>query len=89
MSVELVREKCSAWVKGDPAELDEFWSNNRYVAGSYDKREDLEALQAEMSGCEEGGGSNRLFYLALPPSVFKTISAMVSAVCMSTTGWNR
>ena len=46
-----------------------------------------------MSNLEEKMGSkvvqNRLFYLAVPPSVFASVTALIKATCMSSAGWNR
>ena len=47
-----------------------------HVPGSYDKQRDFELLGQEMASHEKGP-SNRLFYLALPPSVFKPVTTML------------
>ena len=47
-----------------------------HVSGSYDKQRDFELLGQEMASHEKGP-SNRLFYLALPPSVFKPVTTML------------
>ena len=46
------------------------------MSGSYDKQRDFELLGQEMASHEKGP-SNRLFYLALPPSVFKPVTTML------------
>merc|ERR1712168_356491 len=45
----------------------------------------------EMERHEKAGKSaaNRLFYLALPPSVFEHVTTQLKETCMSPTGWNR
>merc|ERR1712079_674077 len=73
---------------GEEEALDRFWDSNHYVAGSYDTRRDFELLHKEMTAVEKGH-ANRLFYLALPPSVFKPVTSMLKASCMSQTGWTR
>ena len=78
-TVEQIREKCVGTVKakaGEEATLDKFWASNHYVAGSYDTKRDFEMLAQEM-GAVEKGRNNRLFYLALPPSVFKPVTTMI------------
>lgn len=60
--------------------LKEFFKLNGYVAGSYDKTEDFQRLNKTL---EEKGSSNRLFYMALPPSVFETVTLNIKAVCMA------
>jgi len=37
----------------------------------------------------EGGASNRLFYLALPPDVFVEVCTSIKAGAITSTGWNR
>ena len=46
------------------------------ISGSYDTKRDFEMLAQEMGGVEKGR-NNRLFYLALPPSVFKPVTTMI------------
>merc|ERR1711988_1482040 len=91
MTVTQLRERCEGTVKAKEGEeelLEQFWNNNHYVAGSYDTQRDFEMLNQEMSGVEKGH-ANRLFYLALPPSVLKSVTSMLKASCMSQTGWTR
>merc|ERR1712117_454982 len=91
MTVAQLKERCVNTVKckeGEEQQLEQFWNNNHYVAGSYDTQRDFEMLNQEMSGVEKGQ-ANRLFYLALPPSVFKPVTSMLKAACMSPTGWTR
>ena len=86
MTVAQLREKCSGTVKpkdGEQELLEQFWAANRYVAGSYDTQRDFELLSQEMSGVEKGQ-ANRLFYLALPPSVFKPVTSMLK---VTTSNW--
>jgi len=91
MTVSQLRERCEGTVKAKEGEeelLEQFWNNNHYVAGSYDTQRDFEMLNQEMVAVEKGH-ANRLFYLALPPSVFKSVTSMLKASCMSQTGWTR
>merc|ERR1712110_1046138 len=91
MTVAQMRERCAGTVKAKEGEeelLEQFWNNNHYVAGSYDTQRDFEMLNQEMVAVEKGH-ANRLFYLALPPSVFKPVTSMLKASCMSQTGWTR
>lgn len=91
LSVTQIREKCAGTVKAKPGEeeqLESFWRANHYVAGSYDTKRDFELLSQEMTQVEKGR-ANRLFYLALPPSVFKPVTLMLKEACISQTGWTR
>ena len=79
MTVSQLREKCVGTVKAKEGEedlLEQFWKANQYVAGSYDTQRDFELLNQEMTAVEKGH-ANRLFYLALPPSVFKPVTSML------------
>jgi len=58
--------------------LDEFFKLNSYVAGSYNKTEDFEKLNNEIKKLESAvGPANRLFYLALPPSVYEDVASHI------------
>jgi len=92
ISVDDIRERCKPWFKvkeGEEEKAEAFWSCNSYVAGGYDQRRDFEMLTQEMARYENSGQANRLFYLALPPSVFEHVTTQLKETCMSATGWNR
>ena len=79
-----LREKCAGTVKAKEGEeelLEKFWAANHYFAGSYDKQEDFEHFNEEMVAVEKSV-ANRLFYLALPPSVFKPVTSMLKVRSM-------
>jgi len=59
-----------------------------FVQGSYDKMEDFARLDAVLKEREKGP-ADRLFYLALPPTMFVPVSKGIQAKCFTTTGWNR
>lgn len=61
--------------------FDKFWERNSYIAGSYDKKKDFEALEKHLQSIKKG--ASRLFYLALPPSVYETVTSNVQANCMT------
>ncbi len=67
---------------------EKFWSLNLYVAGGYDSDEDFHNLHRELVKHEKPH-ANRLFYLALPPSVFESVTTHLQSQCMSPTGWSR
>ena len=60
--------------------LDEFFKVNEYIAGGYDKPDGFAKLNKAI---EEKGSCNRIFYLALPPSVYESVTLNLKAVCMS------
>lgn len=70
-------------VKTDEAEkYEEFWKRNHYVAGSYDVQKDFKVLNNELMTHEKGDTAHRLFYLALPPTVFESATVHIRNVCM-------
>ena len=85
MTVAQLKEKCTETVKAKAGEeelLEQFWAVNHYVAGSYDSQEDFKRLNQEMIAVEKDT-ANRLFYLALPPSVFKPVTSMLKVSDMA------
>ncbi|XP_065165362.1 glucose-6-phosphate 1-dehydrogenase isoform X1 [Atheta coriaria] len=91
-TVETIREKCQEYMKVKPNEQERyeaFWRINHYVAGAYDQGADFEVLNKEMCKHEIGPVANRLFYLALPPSVFEPVTVNIKEKCMATKGWTR
>lgn len=79
----MIRDYCHLWLQASEAEqrrLPEFWACNSYVAGSYDKPQDFKNLHKEINRLSEK--ASRLFYLALPPTVYVPVTGQLSAHCM-------
>jgi len=62
-----------------------------YQRGSYNDVEDFELLQKRISGLEVHNmgcarKGNRVFYLALPPTLFGSVSRCLKQVAMSDSG---
>eukprot|EP00049_Salpingoeca_infusionum_P007147 m.116164 g.116164 ORF g.116164 m.116164 type:complete len:739 (-) comp13597_c3_seq1:346-2562(-) len=77
---------------GEEALLDSFCDALEYVSGTYDEPESYAGLDTyiERRVVESGKKfSNRVFYLALPPSVFKPVTTNLKAKCMTKEGWTR
>ncbi|CAL5325372.1 hypothetical protein CsSME_00004605 [Camellia sinensis var. sinensis] len=78
-------------------EVSEFLRLIKYVCGSYDSAEGFQLLDKEIYGHEFSkntieGSSRRLFYLALPPSVYPSVCKMIKNYCMNKSdlgGWTR
>lgn len=88
LRVDIANKLCSLLQAKDTeqAQLESFWAINSYVKGSYTEQEAFENLNREMCKIEEESTTgNRLFYLALPPSVFAPVTTNIKACCMSTT----
>ncbi|XP_003382987.1 PREDICTED: glucose-6-phosphate 1-dehydrogenase-like [Amphimedon queenslandica] len=92
LTVPQLREKSEPYIKAkddEKAKLDSFFAANDYVKGSYTEAEAFTALNDALLKIEKGRKGNRLFYLALPPSVFDSVTKLIKTQCMSKTGWNR
>ena len=63
-------------------QLDQFTSICSYIAGQYDQDEPFQQLDKHINEIEEGRTeTNRVFYMALPPSVFTTVSQHLKKNC--------
>ena len=77
-----------AKIDSNEEKLKSFFARCSYVAGPYDEKVGFYALLEHMKRIE-GKTSNRLFYLALPPSVFVPAVSSFYPICRSESGWNR
>eukprot|EP00300_Choanocystis_sp_HF-7_P042209 c8980_g1_i1.p1 GENE.c8980_g1_i1~~c8980_g1_i1.p1 ORF type:complete len:795 (+),score=199.14 c8980_g1_i1:160-2544(+) len=100
LSDENFREKLRSYVEKEARQrnsvdkVDAFLNQCVYKYGEYDQPAGFEALTQAMAASEHsrGGTVGRLFYLALPPTVFPTVATQVKAHCMLDTtngGFNR
>jgi len=69
--------------------LDGFFERCDYFAGGYDSAESFRELAKKLADVEDQGAANRMFYLAVPPSVFHPAAAAFQPSCFSSSGWNR
>jgi len=68
-------------------QLEEFCKACSYVSGQYDKDESFQQLNKHLEELEHGQKeSNRLFYMALPPSVFTIVSQHLKKCCYPQNG---
>lgn len=90
-------KRITAYIKGvesdeAKAKLEEFKKLSTYVSGSYEDGESFDKLNkyvTELEGSFQGNERNRLFYLALPPSVFVPVAKNLKEHCYSKAGINR
>lgn len=79
-------ESCAEW-------MDAFLSRCHYVAGQYDSVDSFHDLSKVMKQGEGGGIANRLYYLAIPPSIFidvvRSLGRAGLVSCESCPGWSR
>lgn len=64
----------------EKASLSDFWALHTFVSGSYTEDIDYKRLESHLATYGEG---NRIFYLALPPSVFEDVTAGIKQFCMA------
>ncbi|XP_054715675.1 glucose-6-phosphate 1-dehydrogenase-like [Uloborus diversus] len=76
-------------INNHPEKVDAFFSLNQYVSGAYDGLEDFAKLNSVISSLETMPSANRLYYLALPPTVFATVTSNIKEQCMALRGWTR
>lgn len=75
--------------------LKKFQEISTYISGAYDKDDGFQALTKEMERIESARGDNgkpgpnRIFYMALPPSVFTIVAAGLRKNSYSENGVNR
>lgn len=83
LTVEDLKTRWGPYLKvadGDSGKYEAFLKINKYCSGSYDKATDFSSLNKLI---EEHGPCNRLFYLALPPSVYESVTLNIKATCMA------
>lgn len=98
MSPEEYLERITSFIKvadndlGLAAKLEEFRALSSYVSGTYDDGTSFDALNKYISVIEaryQTKESNRLFYLALPPTVFIPVAQNLKEHCYVSNGINR
>ncbi|OXU20165.1 hypothetical protein TSAR_004697 [Trichomalopsis sarcophagae] len=86
ITVDDLRKASEPFIKLKPEDkklFDEFWSRNHYINGTNDEIADYDKLNQELSKFENNGEGNRIFYLALPPSVFPSAASQIKRACMA------
>lgn len=88
LKIEDILEKAHKFMKIKPEEEEkykEFCALNYYLAGSYDKAENFKELDTKILEVSKKYSNlndcHRIFYLALPPSVYTTVLKLVSENC--------
>lgn len=64
--------------------FEKFFQLNHYLHGSYDKPEDFQRINDKINEITKQVSSNvahRIFYLALPPSVYTSVTKLLSQHC--------
>lgn len=92
LGVQKLRERVQPYFKvkeEHKGQVEQFFKQCSYVKGSYDKKSDFENLGKELVKLSKGKTMNQVFYLALPPSVFKDTTSNIKKYCMTKKGWDR
>lgn len=87
-----IKANCDPYMQIKPQEKEryqKFWNIVNYVQGNYDSSKDFENLNLQLCKHEKGPHANRIFYLALPPSVFEQVTIHIKRECMGQKGWTR
>ncbi|CAF0725875.1 unnamed protein product [Rotaria sordida] len=93
LTIEQIFENSHKYMKIQEDEHDiyeKFLKLNSYISGSYDKSEDFENLNSKANKISHQVNAHRLFYLALPPNVYESVSELISKHCRAASpGWLR
>eukprot|EP00742_Colponemidia_sp_Colp-10_P002638 GILJ01002820.1.p1 GENE.GILJ01002820.1~~GILJ01002820.1.p1 ORF type:complete len:496 (-),score=81.60 GILJ01002820.1:179-1666(-) len=94
MSTEEFRNKMKGKVCNgincDSKKINEFLEKCHYVHGGYDDASAFTRLDEFLKTLEGGAKkANRLFYYALPPSVYLEVSQSIASGCPKPSGWAR
>ncbi len=82
-----IRSHMKTPTKEAEQQLDEFCNLCSYISGQYDKDESFDALNKHLEKLEANRPeNNRVFYMALPPSVFTIVSQHLKKCCYPKNG---
>ena len=85
--IRRIRSYIKTPTKDIEQQLEDFCSLCTYVSGQYDRDESFMQLNKHLEDLERGRKeANRLFYMALPPSVFTIVSQHLKKCCYPTRG---
>lgn len=63
--------------------LSAFFGRNSYISGNYDAEGSFSELNAHIMSLPGASDANRLFYLALPPTIYHSVTKNIKHFCMS------
>jgi glucose-6-phosphate 1-dehydrogenase len=91
MDREEYLRRVKSYIKTPTKEIEEqlatFCDLCTYISGQYDQDDSFVELRKHLEQLEEGRSeTNRIFYMALPPSVFITVSQHLKKICYPTKG---
>jgi len=68
----------------DAERLSAFFKRNTYISGKYTDESSFSKLDTHITSLPGGATANRLFYLALPPTVYHDVTKNIKHCCMGT-----
>jgi glucose-6-phosphate 1-dehydrogenase len=91
MDHEEYLKRVKSYIKTPTKEMEEqlesFTKMCSYISGQYDEDSSFVKLEEHLQGLETGRTEhNRIFYMALPPSVFITVSQHIKKNCYPRNG---
>ncbi|XP_061651380.1 glucose-6-phosphate 1-dehydrogenase isoform X1 [Phyllopteryx taeniolatus] len=92
LTVDAIRASCMPYLKVTDSEADRlsvFFSRNSYISGKYADDDSFSNLNKHILTLPGGSEANRLFYLALPPTVYHDVTKNIKHHCISEKGWTR
>ncbi|RKP14440.1 glucose-6-phosphate dehydrogenase [Piptocephalis cylindrospora] len=95
MDKEKFEDRITQYIKlsgdEDKSKLREFLTRCKYINGPYDKDDGYKKLLENIEWMESDGGNhkNRIFYIALPPSVFVPVAQGIKRICWEGEGERR
>uniref|UniRef100_A0A8C9Z121 glucose-6-phosphate dehydrogenase (NADP(+)) n=1 Tax=Sander lucioperca TaxID=283035 RepID=A0A8C9Z121_SANLU len=87
LTVDDIRTSSMPYLKVTDKEaerLSAFFSRNSYISGKYADESSFSKLNTHILSLPGGPEANRLFYLALPPTVYHDVTKNIKHCCMST-----
>ncbi|XP_068242447.1 glucose-6-phosphate 1-dehydrogenase-like [Palaemon carinicauda] len=91
VSLSHIRKRCVIDISSDEEETyEKFWLINFFIKGSYENERDFEFLNHYIYKTVSKR-TNRLFYLALPPTLFEVVTSNIKRNCMQkgSVDWTR
>ncbi|KAM8864247.1 glucose-6-phosphate 1-dehydrogenase-like isoform 2-T2 [Spinachia spinachia] len=92
LTVEDIKAACLPHMKVTDKDIEclsAFFSKNSYLSGKYDDGSSFTQLDSHLSSLPGAAEAKRLFYLALPATVYQHVSTNIRDYCMSRKGWSR
>jgi len=89
MSDDEFRKFASQSFKGWDDKKQSFLSKMHYHSGGYDNHQSFVELDELIKKTGSPSNDHRMFYMAIPPSIFVAVAKSIKVAAMSKTGWNR